>query len=329
LKHRTLGRTGMRVPEIGFGCGNVGGLMIRGSHEARVEAVRYAVSLGINYFDTAAAYGDGQSETNLGDVLMELRPAVFVATKFRVNPDDLNDISGAIRRSLESSLKRLRRGTIDVFQLHTNLCTADEPGIGAAEVLAPDGVADTLDQLRHEGLILHRGFTGMGDTDAIHAVIKSGRFDTVQSYYNLLNPTAGLPMRPDYPNQDYRRLIDAAAGAGMGVIGIRALAGGAVSGPERAELASKMPGGVMATGNDYESDLQRAEALSFLVNDDRTAAQASIRFVLDHSSVSTSLVGFSSKEQIDAAVAASEMPRLDISERERIKELWASDFSEG
>ena len=141
MRYRTLGRTGIRVPEIGFGCGNVGGMMVRGTHEQQVSAVRGALALGIDYFDTAPSYGDELSERHLGEVLAELKPAVHVATKFRVTPDDLRDIPGAIRRSLEGSLRRLQRDAVDVLQLHTNLSTADEPGIGAAEVLAPGGVA--------------------------------------------------------------------------------------------------------------------------------------------------------------------------------------------
>ena len=68
MEYRLLGRTGLKVSEIGFGCGNIGGLIIRGSFEEQLEAVRIALDLGINYFDTAPSYGDGLSETNLGHV---------------------------------------------------------------------------------------------------------------------------------------------------------------------------------------------------------------------------------------------------------------------
>ena len=82
MDYRPLGNTGIDVSEIGFGCGNVGGLMIRGEHGAQVQAVARAMELGINYFDTAPSYGDGQSETNLGRVLKELSADVYVGTKF-------------------------------------------------------------------------------------------------------------------------------------------------------------------------------------------------------------------------------------------------------
>jgi aryl-alcohol dehydrogenase-like predicted oxidoreductase len=328
VDYRTLGKTGLRVPTIGFGCGNVGGVMIRGTHEQQVSAVQHALSVGIDYFDTAAAYGEGQSETHLGEVLSELKSDVHVATKFRVTGDALNDISGSIRQSLEKSLRRLQRDSVDVFQLHTNVFENDDgQGLFVQHVLEKNGVADTLDALKDEKLIRHRGFTGLGDTTAIHRVIDSSRFDTMQTYYNLLNPTAGNIIAGVYPNQDYKQSIDNAVSHNMGVIVIRSLAGGAVAGPVRAELASRIPGGEMAKGNDYGSDLRRAEALRFLTTNGRTVAQASIRFATENPKVPIVLVGFSDKAQIDDAVAAAGSASLTSAELETMADLWANDFN--
>src|SRR3990172_2229381 len=106
MKYRVLGRTGLQVSEIGFGCGAVGGLIIRAPLKERLTAVNRALELGINYFDTAAAYGNGQSEENLGEVLKSVKPNLILATKFGIVREDLNDIGGAVRRSLYFSLKR-------------------------------------------------------------------------------------------------------------------------------------------------------------------------------------------------------------------------------
>src|SRR5919198_6102873 len=84
MEYRALGRTGLQVSMLGFGCGNVGGLIIRGTHQDRVRAVARAMEAGINYFDTAPSYGDGQSERNLGQVLHELGADAYVGTKVRV-----------------------------------------------------------------------------------------------------------------------------------------------------------------------------------------------------------------------------------------------------
>ena len=330
MQYRALGKTGLRVPAVGFGCGNVGGLMVRGGHDVQMRAVRHAIELGIDYFDTAAAYGDGQSETHLGQVLAELRANVHVATKFRVEQADLADVASAVRRSLEASLRRLRRSAVDVFQLHNNLHAERQEGrrtISAEDVLRKGGIADALDALRAEGLVRHIGFTGMGETDEVHKVVVSGRFDTVQAYYNLLNPSAGQQVPAGYPNQDYRQLMAAAAEQDMGVIVIRSLAGGALGGPaSRQGLASPSVGSTMATGNDYESDVARAGALAFLAGDGWSVAQASIRFALDNPATSTVMVGFSDEAQIHAAVAAAEAPPLDAGVRARLQELWASDL---
>src|SRR5262249_54892793 len=81
MEYRSLGSTGLRVSALGFGCGNIGGLLIRGSVAERERAVARAMELGINYFDTAASYGDGQSEENLGRALRALKASVLVGTK--------------------------------------------------------------------------------------------------------------------------------------------------------------------------------------------------------------------------------------------------------
>ena len=328
MEYRTLGRTGIRVPAVGFGCGNVGGLMIRGSHDVQVHAVQHAIGLGIDYFDTAAAYGDGQSETHLGEVLAELRPDVRVATKFRVAPEDAGDIAGAVRRSLEASLRRLQRDSVDLLQLHNNLRADRGPGrtVSAHDVLRSGGIADALDELRSEGMVRFMGFTGMGETAEVHEVIASGRFDTVQAYYNLLNPSAGEPVPGDYPNQDYRQLMTRAAEQHMGVIVIRSLAGGALGGAAAREgLASRAPGG-MADGNDYESDVARAEALAFLARRGWTVAQAAVRFALDHAATSTVVVGYSEEAQIDAAASAADAEPLTDDVLAKLRELWATDL---
>src|SRR5262245_65336641 len=108
MELRPLGNTGLTVSALGFGCGNVGGLMVRGTHEDQVAAVRRAMDAGITYFDTAPSYGNGLSETHLGEVLKELDAwdQVTVGTKLRVEPGE--DPAPAVRNSVIESLKRLQ-----------------------------------------------------------------------------------------------------------------------------------------------------------------------------------------------------------------------------
>ena len=133
MEYRPLGSTGLNVSEIGFGCGNVGGLMIRGEHSDQVKAAARAMELGINYFDTASSYGDGQSETNLGRVLKELSADVYVGTKFRVTTHEPGRIKGNVIASVEQSLTRLQREQVDLIQMHNHVASKAEDGSVAPE----------------------------------------------------------------------------------------------------------------------------------------------------------------------------------------------------
>ena len=81
---RQLGRTGIKATVLSYGCGAVGGLMTKGAPADQERAVQRALDMGITYFDTAAQYGMGTSETNLGRILAKLRPKITVATKVRL-----------------------------------------------------------------------------------------------------------------------------------------------------------------------------------------------------------------------------------------------------
>src|SRR3954447_10062092 len=90
MEMRTLGRTGMRVSILGFGCGAVGGLMVRGNAADQERTIARALDAGVNYFDTAVQYGDGESERTLGRVLKALKPTnAIVGTKVRIPPADV------------------------------------------------------------------------------------------------------------------------------------------------------------------------------------------------------------------------------------------------
>src|SRR5438132_1527810 len=104
MDYRTLGRTGLRVGVLGFGCGNVGGLLVRGTPAEQERAVARAVDLGLNYFDTAPLYGDGQSETNLGRV--QTAQVCFNL----LNPSAAHALPRAFRRRISAGSSTMRPG---------------------------------------------------------------------------------------------------------------------------------------------------------------------------------------------------------------------------
>src|SRR2546429_1121477 len=114
---RKLGRTGLDVSVLTFGCGAVGGLMTRGAPESQERAVARALEAGIHHFDTAPSYGDGASEQNLGRVLAKLKPDVIVSTKVRL-PSERRAIGGAGAAPPAASPQRPKRDPVDVCQLH-------------------------------------------------------------------------------------------------------------------------------------------------------------------------------------------------------------------
>ena len=130
MQLRAFGRTGMQLSVLGFGCGAVGGFMVRGDPAEQERTIARAIDAGVNYFDTAVAYGNGDSETNLGRVLQKLKPAgAIVGTKVRVPPGEFGRIADAVTTSLEGSLARLRLDRVDIFHLH-NPVTVDRRRIG-------------------------------------------------------------------------------------------------------------------------------------------------------------------------------------------------------
>ncbi len=242
MEMRTYGRTGMKLSVLGFGCGAVGGLMVRGDPRDQERAIARALEVGVNYFDTAVQYGNGESEKNLGRVLQTLKPAnVVVGTKVRLPGAEFGRIGEAVATSLEGSLTRLRRDRVDIFHLHNAIVEkGGGEALGVRQVL--DEVVPAFERLRQAGKIRFLGLTAVGDTAALHQVIGSHRFDSAQVVYNMLNPSAAAALPANYPAQDYGRLFDHTAAAGTGVIAIRVLAGGALSGSaDRHPIASPPP----------------------------------------------------------------------------------------
>jgi L-galactose dehydrogenase/L-glyceraldehyde 3-phosphate reductase len=324
MDYRTLGRTGLRVGVLGFGCGNVGGLMIRGTPAERERAVARALELGINYFDTAALYGDGQSEINLGAVIRALRPALHVGTKFRLPDLPAAEVPGAITRALDASLRRLGMERVDLFQCH-NLVTRERTRGSVTVKDMRDAIAPTLARLVEQGKIGFYGMTALGETAALHEVIDGGLVQTAQVCFNLLDPSAAHALPPGFPAQDFGRLLDHTAKSRTGVIVIRVLAAGALSGTEARHPVAVPTVDPIATAPEYAVDVRRARVFEALVEEGHAASlvEASLRFALTSDAVSTVLLGYSSLQHLEDAAAAVARGPLSAAALARLPALWA------
>jgi aryl-alcohol dehydrogenase-like predicted oxidoreductase len=323
MEKRIFGRSGMRFSILGFGCGAVGGLMVRGDPADQERAVARALEAGVNYFDTAVQYGDGESEKNLGRVLKKLHPAdVVVGTKVRLKSSDFARIEEAVTTSLEGSLRRLGREQVDIFHLH-NAITSTGGGDSLTVRQVLDEVVPAFERLRRQGKMRFLGITAVGDTTALLEVIDAGVFDSAQVSYNMLNPSAATALPMNYPAQDYGRLFDCTQAAEVGVVGIRVLAGGALSGSAGRHPIASPPPQPIGSAASYDADLARARRLMPLVAEGFAAslAEASIRFAISHPAIGTILVGMASPQQFEQALAAVQQGPLPPAALDRLATL--------
>jgi uncharacterized protein len=217
METTTLGRTGIPVSRLGFGGAPAGLANYLGSYQPQdtsqreqvIEAIQTALDLGITYFDTASAYGQGASETIFGEALRGRREGIFLATKLLVTP------STDPRAGVEASLRRLDCEFVDLIQFHGTSYTPAE----AEEVLKRGGLLDQLERLRDQGLVRFIGFTSEDQNPPVYQFIESGRFDVMQICYNLIYQHPAEPTRP------FGAMV-AAEAAQMGVVTMRTLTSG-------------------------------------------------------------------------------------------------------
>lgn len=323
MERRKLGRTGIEVSLLGFGCGAVGGLMVGGGPADQERAAARALDMGINYFDTAAQYGNGRSETNLGRVLKSLKPkGITVGTKVRLPPTERGQIAAGIASALDESLKRLQMEQVDLFQFH-NAIVDKTSGANFSAASMLEDVVPAFEKLRQQGKIRFFGITAVGETPALHKVVDAQAFDTAQVSYNLLNPSPGGAVPGNYPAQDYGNLLGHTRAADMGVINIRVVAGGALSGSADRHPLGSPPPDPIGSGGSYNTDVARAQRLAPLVGEGHADSliEASLRFVIANPGVSTVLLGYSTMEHLEYAARAINKGPLSEAAMARAAEL--------
>lgn len=333
MKYRELGRTGLRVSEIGFGCGNTGGLMTKGSPSEIERAVGRAWELGINMFDTSPSYGEGLSELHLGQAIRDLRLQPIITTKVQFPRDSFKNLNQCVTRSVDESLDRLGVDAVDVLYVHNRLASQrvlseNRRGslLSGSDLFGPKGVLETFERLRREGKVRYFGLCSSGsELAAIHQAIDSESFHCMQAYYDMLNPTEGRVPPDGFSGTNFGQCIDRAWAHGMGVAVISPLAGGALTGME--ELHPLAKGSPKSGRAAFWEDLRRARLLRPYIGDGQSWVRVALSFVLSHKGVTTALVGFSSIDQIGETVAASESPELPPALLDALESLYRSNFA--
>jgi len=313
MRRRALGRTGLEVSEIGFGAWAIGGNAHGNSYGPTkdadsIDAVRKAVDLGVNFFDTADVYGWGHSEEVLGLALEGRRDQVFLATKvggdFYHGGVRMNFDPGYVAFALDRSLERLRTDHVDLYQLHNP----------PAELMADPSTYEVLDALKAEHKLDHYGVSVHEPVEAL-LCLEAGKPEALQIPFSLL--------RQEWIDE----VLGEAARAGVGIIAREPLGNGFLTGGIRPD-ATFPPGDIrhhwppsMIAGRTAV-----AERLSFLKKPNRTMTQAALQFVLAFEQTSVAIPGAKTSSQVEENVGAAESPSLTESEIREVRGLYAKDF---
>jgi len=323
MRYRTFGRTGLQVSELVFGGGWVGGVLIHQDDATKLKTLRRAVDAGINWIDTAPAYGKTQSEQALGWLLKEVDTTPYLSTKVLLDTARLDDIGGQVERGLQDSLQRLKRDSVDLLLLHNPIEPTATPGsVSPENVLGKDGAAAALERAREQGLTRYIGFTALGSAASCRQIVDSGRFDAVQVYYNLLNPSAGRSMPKGWTGQDFAGLITACKAHGTAVMTIRVFAAGV--------LATDVRHGreiIITQGTEIAAEERRARTVfAALGNTYGTRAQTALRFVLTNPEVSCAIIGLAEPAHLEEALTGAEAGPLPRQALDALERLYATDF---
>lgn len=314
MKYRVLGKTGLKISEVGFGAWAIGGNDHGNSYgptddKQSLAAIGRALELGCNFFDTADVYGHGHSEELLGQALKGHRSAVIIATKvggdFYHGTPRMNFNSDYLEFALGKSCERLGSDYIDLYQLHN-------PPV---QLIKDGRVFKTLEKLKASGKIRYYGISIHDPQEGLLAM-RNGGIGAVQVVFNIF--------RQEAKNQLFR----GATQNNVGIIAREPLANGFLAGKLKSESTFHQGDIRHSFPPDYVSQLTTAvDQLRFVESNSRTLAQAALRFVLDHKDVSTVIPGAKTPEQVDEDLTSSESPPLTGEELLRIKFLRDQGFA--
>ena len=323
MQYAQLGRTRLTVSRAGFGGGGIGQVWGPTDEDEAIASVHRALDLGITFFDVAPGYGDGKAEEALGKALEGRTEPVVVATKVRLRADEMDDVAGAVQRSVETSASVACAAT----RWTCSTCTIASPS-GAARSLdslsADDVLGPVLDAYRAVQRAGKTRFIGLSAMDhhvpTMHRILEANEYDTVLAYYNLLNRTAmEPPTRRSFSQFDNGQIIPLARSLDMGVIGIRSHAAGALTdGLDR----PPRPGDAL-----MRKDLASAQQLGFLLDGPiRTLSQAAMVFCLMNPDIHSTVPGVKNRAEAEETAACVDLPPIPLEHLARLQQLYENDF---
>ncbi len=298
MQYRNIGKTGISVSEIGFGAWGIGGGWGPTADAELIRALKRAFDLGITFYDTAAAYGEGHSETLIGKAFEGRRDQVVIASKIppkngrwpAKDTDNLRDLFPAdwIIETTERTLKNLGSDYLDVQQLHA----------WANAFMEQTEWLEALQKLKEQGKIRAFGVSA-NDWDPYGAVnlVKSGWIDSVQVIYNIFE------QRPE------EQLLPAAVEHGVGIFARVPFEEGLLTGTFKPgyQFADGDWRGEWLTPERLEIAWPKVEALKqYLAPDRPTLAALALKFCLSHPAVSSVIPGMRRISSVEANAPVSD-----------------------
>jgi aryl-alcohol dehydrogenase-like predicted oxidoreductase len=320
MRYRKLGRTGFEIGEIGYGAWGVGGTQwLGGADDESLLALRRAIELGLNFIDTALAYGDGHSEQLVGQVVRDAPGKVYVATKVppknrlwparpgipiaEVFPYDY------IVRSTEESLRNLGTEAVDLQQLH----------VWNPEWIASDDWRRAFEDLKRSGKVRAVGVSiNDHQPDSALEIVETGAIDTVQVIYNVFDQT---PERSLFPLCQARDI---------GVLARVPLDEGALAGAVTADTRFE-PEEFRAwyfRGDRKKQVAGHVDALrKDLAGVPGTLAEIALRFCITHPAVSTVIPGMRKVRNVESSLGVSKIGPLDATTLEVLRRhAWNKNY---
>lgn len=313
MKYRTLGRTGLQVSEVGYGAWGIGGIQWTGGDDAEaIRALNLAIDQGLNFIDTALAYGGGHSERLVGEVARSRPEEIYIATKVppmnrewparnvplkEVFPRDY------IIKCTEESLRNLGVETIDLQQLHvwTDLWADESDWIEA------------LLKLREQGKVRYFGLS-LNDYQPANAIkaLKLGQIDAVQVIHNIFEQAPEDELYPVCQELN------------IGVLARVPFDEGGLTGAIKPDTVFPEDDfrAFFFRGDRKQKVFDRVERLKLLLNHEAMSLpELALRYVLSHDAVSTVIPGMRNSRHVTSNISYSDGRKLSADMRWRLKQF--------
>lgn len=315
MQYRDLGKTGLKVSELSFGTWAIGGAWGSTNDTEAIKGLEYAMSQGVNFFDTADVYGDGHAEELLAKATKGKEEEIHVASKF-CRAGDIHDpetySEGKVREYLEASLRRLGREQLDLYQIH---CPPKE-------ILEDGAVFEVLDKLQQEGKIRNYGVS----VETVEEGLLSMEYKNVSTLQVIFNLFRQKPARELFP---------AAQGKGVGILARVPLASGLLTGKFKEDHTFEEDDhrrfnadgqafnvGETFAGIPFSTGVALSRELEWIAEGRGNMARASLKWILEHEAVSAVIPGFKREEQVQDTLQTLNADSYSTEELKKLKEFY-------